>query len=300
MALIVGVTACEQTIELWPEGNDAGTDAATVCRDEGAPCAVPSECCTGACVSLLCARTSCRAVGETCVSPAECCGGICAAGFCALQGGCVPNGESCTASAQCCSRACATDGTGRVVCQGLGGCRQAGELCTAGAECCSAECIVFDVAAGLGRCGETAGCAAAGEICRVAGDPLGARECCPGGPGATSLCRASGVEGLDRCVSERSRAACLGDGEVCAAPSDCCGLGCRVDASGALVCASSCAEPDAACTRDADCCTGTCTSAGRCAARASACRPLAATCVDDAACCSGVCGATGSCTSPLF
>jgi hypothetical protein len=238
----------------------------------------------------------CHPAGSVCGEASACCSGACSDGFCAAVEGCRPSGESCASGSDCCSHVCASDGQGRVLCQQLGGCRVAGELCTAEHACCDASsCVALDGASGIGRCTLGGTCGGGGEICRVSGEPDAMRECCDGASGRTQ-CRGSDVHGIDRCLAPSAE--CRGEGETCAAPSDCCGGRCVPNESGLLVCMTSCVAGVGRCTSDADCCSGICGLDAHCGPVRD-CSAIAETCADDDACCSGLCE-SGVCSSPLF
>jgi hypothetical protein len=154
--------------------------------------------------------------------------------------------------------------------------------------------VIFDATGGIGRCRAPSGCAQSGELCGHGG-----AECCPGGMLGQGLCQPAGVAGIERCVGEAARVACLPTGARCASPAECCMQVCAPSETAGLACAASCISTGRSCTRDADCCDGSCI-AGACVPRTPACLPYGAACSTSGECCSGLCPSdTMTCSSPI-
>lgn len=289
LALALLMLGCTEHIELGLDG--AGTD-----RDS----AISEDAGRGDSVDGGGANELCRVAGEPCVASGDCCNHICTDGFCVPSGSCGVAGESCGAAANCCSGACARDASGRVVCQLLGGCLPAGEICRTDGECCDAAegpgaCVVFDAMTGVGRCRTPTRCAHSGELCDA-----GRLTCCPGGMAGAGLCQPSEIAGINRCIGDEARAACLPAGARCSSPSECCSDTCTpVLETGTFSC-SECAMEGQPCTRHADCCSANCREEGACFPTRAACTPFGARCTTSVECCSGLCAPdTGTCSSPL-
>lgn len=61
--------------------SDAGAAGASVCVEDGSPCLVAADCCSGYCgpEGTCSAATTCKPVGESCSTASECCSGVCLA-----------------------------------------------------------------------------------------------------------------------------------------------------------------------------------------------------------------------------
>jgi hypothetical protein len=58
-------------------GSSSGGTSGAVCKQPGATCAAPSDCCTGFCNGNFCTTASCQADGQPCDSSPMCCGNNC-------------------------------------------------------------------------------------------------------------------------------------------------------------------------------------------------------------------------------
>jgi hypothetical protein len=147
----------------------------------------------------------------------------------------------------------------------------------------------------------------------IQGDPTGTNECCPGMPDGREFC-ITGVAGVDRCqtrdckVEGRECATdgdccsgkctnkacdpgieCLPDNDPCATPEQCCSHVCAPDSQGVLRCNPGCIAEQGGCTSDADCCSGSCNSAGVCGPGIVDCIPLGGACAGSGECRDGTC-----------
>jgi hypothetical protein len=264
--------------------NDAARTATQVCAtcldwtnsgaaDAGiAQCVETSQCCAGQ--SLTCERSSgkcCKNITYPCTDSAECCSGsacgtrkpsvatACCAAFgsrCGGDGCCdglkcgraqaSPTGFSCYrapggpcgSSLDCAPDDACHDGT----------CCTHSGTCTSGAECCSGVCTqgFCQAAPPYGQCVRDNDCAGfSGTPICGANPVLDAGVCCP-------------VAG-DVCT--RGQATCCASTDLCQVPL-------TRDAGAPPVC---CRDFQAACTSDAQCCTGTCGGSGCCSAAKRAC-----------------------------
>jgi hypothetical protein len=141
-------------------------------------------------------------------------------------------------------------------------CRGYGSLCRSLRDCCE------------GRC-EQGYCLPSGT-CEPPGAPCTTRSSCCSG-----RCNPTGRSGSLLCAPY-----CFADGVHCDEATDCCSLACNGGTCGGAMCGIA----GAACTADADCCSGHC--AGRCAPPAAVtCLPEGEGCAEDGGirCCSGFC-----------
>ncbi len=87
-----------------PQGGDGDADAD--CEPEGGLCALPADCCNGACWFGFCTDTGCTPLGGGCDRASECCSRNCDRfGSCTDE--CLPECASCEVDEQCCSNLCA-------------------------------------------------------------------------------------------------------------------------------------------------------------------------------------------------
>jgi hypothetical protein len=178
------------------------------------------------------------------------------------------DGTICTGCDGCCSRLCAPYGPYNVkVCQPAEGCHVDGDLCTKDSDCCGAAGsglpgdgnVHCEIQPGLavGICRNPTGCEPEGDVCHYmnyACSISSARADCCGAPGAMSGACQLDKLGVPRCYAG---GACAQQGGTCAFDMDCCGGGhCVPDATGHLVCQTTCSPSTGPCTVDADCCSG--------------------------------------------
>jgi hypothetical protein len=304
---------------------------------------------------------NCKAEGEVCGASTECCNGVCQfclpgggcadtpldagtyIGRCIVTTGCKVAGQPCASAGECCSRLCADNGLGAPTCQFLGGCRPACEICTEDWQCCASiggfpmRCLPADAPGGgcgsgygFKRCNLIEGPRSPGEVCG-AGSPTGGCGILPVRPNQHLTlcddCCQPAIADLYRCCLHGALAdggcICVGEGEACASPADCCsgfcfpapsldgGItafrcgGCRLEgqscSSNGDCCSGNCVEGEGGlvcgpaicigsqlggpCNESIPCCSGRCLN-GRCAS----CIPRGESCAQDPnACCEGIC-----------
>lgn len=198
---------------------------------------------------------------------------------------CAPNGKSCTTSLDCCSASCIALEGGAQVCGPPIDCTPTGSACTTASECCGLSCkeglcqkCVADSPT-PGDCTTNADCCS--QNCsngKCAPVPV------PGG--GTPTCRTSG--------------------NPCTAAAECCSKVCN---GGVCADVSFCTQNGDICSRDFECCGGSCAKAagstvGRCATVAGpsgGCEPTGTVCTGgggdfacDNKCCSRSCGPYGA------
>ncbi len=253
----------------------------------------------------------CQELGGTCVVDAECCSARCASGVCLEAGSCAGPGIACTNRASCCSGRCEPLGgsTNRVC---LAYCKADGDACTRALDCCSMGCHG-------GKCG--------GPVCGGDDDLTctADTDCCSGHCSTTThkcqadgvgVCRASG-ESCDSsggdagggdgkccggtCAGERcdlGAGPCRATGTICTRDTDCCRGTCTAAAGGGLrVCTAACIPDGTGCTLGSDCCSRHCNgSPGTCGAQLTSCKLIGTACHGNDDCCSGQClgGACGN------
>jgi hypothetical protein len=321
LALAALAAGCRSEVELTiPRALPTAT-----CAANGAGCATPGDCCSGACVDAHCATGACRAEGAECAigadccsfvcatdpagsgrrvcaipagcssdgqscaaAPADCCSGTCMGGMCAMVPVCRPAGETCAKNDECCGRICAERGESGVMgCQLLSACRADGEICATGDTCCSGRCTTMP--GGTGRCQALPGCRPALEPC------MDAKDCCSG------LCAPSlepSGPGPNRCVRADG---CQPEQERCATGATCCSGVCNVGPEGVGRCAKAprpmadhCRVLGELCMKPDECCAGTrchadAAGAMRCLPKAGGCSAAGFPCSVGEQCCGHRC-----------
>lgn len=107
-----------------PEASKQTPPANLLCRPDGSPCRIQSECCEGHCGRISSMETYCKPPG----APLSC----------------LPEGHSCTSHFNCCSNTCILDPRLGRVCKQSGAsvtCVPRSRACTVDHECCSGTCV---------------------------------------------------------------------------------------------------------------------------------------------------------------
>lgn len=219
-----------------PDGSaptaDAGVDArpdASPSADAGSDRAAVERDSAASTDAAGCPTTICP-VGQPCNGNDQCSNGNCYMGTCACNK--ADHGYPCVTSADCCSPGTCYQG----VCVSGPACMSAGATCQTSTDCCSGSCFG---ASGSATCMCTFG----GEgTCRTDSD------CCNGqAPCIAGQCTA-GITACSQKCSTTCPAGCIlaADCKTCLAPSNFAGEG-------------------TSCTKDSDCCLGSC-SGGFCTA----------------------------------
>ena len=266
-------------------GSDGGGDGPSMKVERGLPCNAGSECASGFCADGVCCESACSGACEACGEPDM-------KGQCIAVTGAPRAGHpTCAGAGTPCAGTC--DGASRMVCSYPGAtqsCRAAS--CTANVATLSAGCD------GKGACPavETVDCAP--NMC--------AATICAGGCSETSPCTGSTYCAGGRCLAKK------GNGQTCAAATECTSGFC----ADGYCCASACATACLACnlaglmgtcsavkSANDDMCSGmqSCDATGACK-KASGQTCTAATectsgnCVDGRCCGGASCAACQTCT----